>query len=209
MCSARSPGSAYGLYATQKAELETLGARLMHSIPRSRCTVRRRCPPASLRTALRQTYEEIWSGSGGAARSELTVKGMLASVKGLDEYVLSLSPKTDTQRQAFFSANGAVTDINRNRLLMALQISGGVPWPMLTIVVCWSLLMFCGYGLVSPINGTVSRRSDIGALTIGSALFVIVELSDPFSGTFKLSAAPVQQTIEALGDAPALSGGSN
>ncbi|RBP11355.1 uncharacterized protein DUF4239 [Roseiarcus fermentans] len=203
-------GSAYGLYSTQKAELETLGARLMQ-LDSALEVYGPETRPAreALRKAVRQTYDDIWGGSGGAARSELAVTGIFASVKGLDQYVLSLSPKTDTQRQAFFSANGAVSDINRNRLLMALQISGGVPWAMLDIIVCWSLLMFCGYGLVSPINGTVIAALGFGALTIGSALFVIVELSDPFSGTFRLSAAPVQQTIEALGDVPVLSEGSN
>jgi len=193
-------GSAYGLYATQKAELETLGARLMQLDSALEVYGAETLPARdALRQALQQTYADIWSDGERAAQPGVAVKGILADVRALDRYVLTLSPRTDTQRQAFFSANAAVSDINRNRLLMALQISGGVPWPMLTIVVCWSLLMFCGYGLVSPVNGTVVAALGLGAITIASAVFLIVELSDPYSGTFKLSAQPVKETIEALG----------
>ena len=196
-------GSAYGLYSTQKAELETLGARLMQLDSALEVYGPETQPArAALRKALDETYVDIWSDTDGQARSASAVKSILAGVKVLDQYVLSLSPKTDTQRQAFFSANAAVSDINRTRLLMALQISGGISWPMLTIVVCWSLLMFCGYGMVSPANGTVVTALGLGALTIASAVFMIIELSDPYSGTFKLSAAPVRETIEALGPRP-------
>ena len=196
-------GSAYGLYSTQKAELETLGARLMQLDSALAIYGPETLPArAGLRHAVQQTYEEIWGDSAASARSDAVVKSIFAGVKEMDQYILSLSPKTDTQRQAFFSANAAVSDINRTRLLMALQIAGGVPWPMLTIVVCWSLLMFCGYGMVSPANGTVVTALGLGALTIASAVFMIIELSDPYSGTFKLSAAPVRETIEALGPKP-------
>jgi hypothetical protein len=204
-------GSAYGLYSTQKTEIETLGARLMQ-LDSALAVYGPETQPArvALRKALQQTYEDIWGGGAGAPTgSDAPVKRIFAGVKAMDQYILSLAPKTDTQRQAFFAANSAVTDINRNRLLMGLQVSGGVPWPMLEIVVCWSLLMFCGYGLVSPMNGTVVAALGFGAATIASALFVIIELSDPYSGTFKLSAAPVQETIEALGAVPVNTGGSN
>ena len=38
-----------------------------------------------------------------------------------------------------------------------------------------------------------------GAITIASAIFIIAQLSSPYSGAFKLSAVPVTDTIEALG----------
>ncbi len=192
-------GSAYGLYSTQKAELETLAARLMQ-LDSALEVYGPETQPAreGLRKVLRRTYDDIWS-NGVPARSGAVVTDILSGVRALDQYVLTLTPRTDAQRQAFFSASGAVTDINRNQLLMALQISGGIPWPMLTIVVCWSILMFCGYGLVSPANGTVVTALALGAITIASAIFMIIELSDPYSGTFKLSARPIQETIEALG----------
>ena len=78
---------------------------------------------------------------------------------------------------------------------------------MLTIAICWSLLMFCGYGLAPPIDGTVIAAPGFGAITITIAIFVIIQLSDPYSGTLKLSSAPVKETMEALGVCPSGAGG--
>ena len=193
-------GSAYTLYSTQKSELELLGARVMQLDSALEAYGPETQPGRTeLRKAIHQTYDEIWGGSATAGQADAGVKGIFAGTRGLERFMLTLAPKTDVQRQAVINANAAASDINKTRLLMGLQISGGVPWPMLIIVICWSLLMFCGYGLVSPVNRTVIAALGFGAITIASAVFIIIELSDPYSGTFKLSATPVQQTIEALG----------
>jgi hypothetical protein len=194
-------GSAYTLYATQKSELELLCARVLQLDSALEAYGPETQPGRTdLRTEIRQTYDEIWGGSATAGQADAGLKGIFAGTRGLERFMLTLAPKTDVQRQAVINANAAASDINKTRLLMGLQLSGGVPWPMLTIVICWSLLMFCGYGLVSPANRTVIVALGFGAITIASAVFVIIELSDPYSGTFKLSATPVQQTIEALGE---------
>ena len=49
------------------------------------------------------------------------------------------------------------------------------------IVVCWSLLLFCGYGTVSPVNGTVVATLALGAIAVASAIFLILELSRPYA----------------------------
>ena len=195
-------GSAYTLYATQKSELETLGARIMQLDSALEAFGPETQPGReALRKALRQTYDEIWGDSTGTP-SNVDLKSIFAGTRMLDQYLLSLSPKSDGQKQALSMANSAATDINKTRLLMGLQLASGIPWPMLTIVICWSLLMFCGYGLVSPVNRTVIASVGLGAITIASAIFMIVQLSNPYSGAFKLSGAPVTDTIEALGADP-------
>ena len=192
-------GSAYTLYATQKSELETLGARVMQLDSALEAFGPETQPGReALRKALRQTYDEIWGDSTGTP-SNVDLKSIFAGTRMLDQYLLSLSPKSDGQKQALSMASSAATDINKTRLLMGLQLASGIPWPMLTIVICWSLLMFCGYGLVSPVNRTVVASVGLGAITIASAIFMIVQLSNPYSGAFKLSAKPVMDTIEALG----------
>jgi hypothetical protein len=192
-------GSAYTLFATQKSELETLGARVMQlDSALEAYGPETQAGREALRKAIRETYKEIWGDSAGKL-PDADVKSVFLGTKALEQYLLSLSPKSDGQKQALSMANSAASDINKTRLLMGLQLAGGVPWPMLTIVICWSFLMFCGYGLVSPVNRTVLVALGFGAITIASAIFMIVQLSSPYSGAFKLSAAPVTDTIEALG----------
>jgi hypothetical protein len=81
---------------------------------------------------------------------------------------------------------------------MILQLAGGISWPMVAIVVCWSLL-FCGYGLVSPMNATVVATLACGADAVASAILLIIELSHPYSGWFRLPPGALIETIKALG----------
>ena len=168
-------GPACTLYATLKSELETLGARIMQLNSALKSYGSETQPGReALQKALRQTYEEIWGNSAGTP-PDADVKSSFTGTKMLDQYLLSLSPKTDGQKQARSWANSAATDVNKTRLLIGLQLAGGIPWWMLTIVICWSLLMFCGFGLVSLVNRTGIVALGFGAITIASAIFMIVQ----------------------------------
>ncbi len=192
-------GASYTLYATQKGELETLGARSLQ-LDAALEAYGPEAKPArdGLRAAIKQSYDKIWGG-GKLEAEDLTVRSVLEGMKKLDQFLLTLTPKTDAQKQVLATANVAAGMIQQTRLLMMLQLAGGISWPMVAIVVCWSLLLFCGYGLVSPVNGTVVATLALGAIAVASAIFLILELSQPYSGLFRLPPAGVIETIQALG----------
>ena len=129
----------------------------------------------------------------------MDVKTVVSQSKTLDQFLMNLTPKTDAQKQVLATANVAAGQIAQTRILMMLQLAGGISWPMLSIVVCWSLLLFCGYGLVSPVNATVLTALALGSIAVASAIFLIIELSQPYSGLFRIPSGPALQTLEALG----------
>ncbi len=192
-------GASYTLFATQKAELETLGARSLQ-LDAALEAYGPEAKPArdGLRAAIKQSYDKIWGG-GKLEAEDMTVHSVLEGMKRLDRFLLTLTPQTDAQKQVLATASAAAGMIQQTRLLMMLQLAGGISWPMVAIVVCWSLLLFCGYGIVSPVNGTVVATLALGAIAVASAIFLILELSQPFSGLFRLSPAGVIETMQALG----------
>jgi hypothetical protein len=192
-------GSAYTVYATQKAELETLAARTLQ-LDSSLEAFGPEAQPGrdGLRKAITQSYNRIWGG-GAADLSGMDVKSVVAGSKILDQFLMSLTPKTDAQKQVLATANAAANQIEQTRVLMMLQLAGGISWPLLAIVVCWSLLLFCGYGLVSPVNATVVTALALGAIAVASALLIIIELSRPYSGLFRLPPGAMIETLQALG----------
>jgi hypothetical protein len=192
-------GASYTLFATQKAELETLGARSLQ-LDAALEAYGPEAKPAreGLRAAIKQSYDKIWGG-GMLQAEDLSVRSVMDGMKKLDQFLLTLTPKTDAQKQVLVTANVAAGMIQQTRLLMMLQLAGGISWPMLAIVVCWSLLLFCGYGMVSPVNGTVVATLALGAIAVASAILLILELSQPYTGLFRLSPAGVIETMEALG----------
>ncbi len=193
-------GSAYTLYATQKAEIETLEARALQLDSALEAYGPETKPGRDgLRKAIAQSYDKIWGQPHGRSRATWASSPSVAGAKTLEQFLMSLTPKTDAQKQMLATANAAAGQIAQTRVLMMLQLAGGINWPMLAIVVCWSLLLFCGYGLVSPINATVVGSLALGAIAVASAIFLIIELSQPYTGLIKLPPGAIEQTIKALG----------
>jgi hypothetical protein len=191
-------GSSYTLYATQKSELETLAARTLQlDAALEAFGPEAQAGRAGLRKAVEQTYAKIWGGET-ADLTEMNVKSVVAQSKVLDQYLLSLTPKTDAQKQVLATANIAAGQIAQTRILMMLQLAGGISWPLLMVVVCWSLLLFCLYGLVSPVNATVLTTLALGAIAVASAIFLIIELSEPYAGALRIPPGAMLQAIQAL-----------
>jgi hypothetical protein len=57
----------------------------------------------------------------------------------------------------------------------------------LVILMLWLTITFASFGLFSPWNTTVLC---ICALSVGSAMFLILEMDAPFDGLLKVSADP-------------------
>ena len=191
-------GSAYTLYATQKAEIETLAARSLQ-LDSALEGYGPEAQPArdGLRKAITESYDKIW-GRETADLEGMDVKSVVTGAKGLNQFLMSLTPKTDAQKQMLSTANAAASQIEQTRVLMMLQLAGGINWAMLAIVMCWSLLLFCGYGLVSPVNATVVASLALGAVAVASAIFLIIELSQPYTGLIKIPPGAIEETIKAL-----------
>lgn len=74
-----------------------------------------------------------------------------------------------------------------------------VSWPLVTVVVLWSILLFCGFGMLSRINATTIAALGFGGFALGSALFLIIELSQPYTGLFRVPPAALEQSIQEMG----------
>jgi hypothetical protein len=51
------------------------------------------------------------------------------------------------------------------------------------------MILFCGFGVLSRINPTTIVALGFSAFTVGSALFLILELNQPFSRRWHMSAS--------------------
>jgi hypothetical protein len=58
--------------------------------------------------------------------------------------------------------------------------------------------LFCGYGVLSRLNATTLTALGFGAFAVGSAIFLILELSQPFSGVFRIPSGTYDQMLESL-----------
>jgi uncharacterized membrane protein len=90
------------------------------------------------------------------------------------------------------------TSINNQHLQISLQLNNALSRSFMTILISWACLLFFGFGMLARSNRASVAGLAVGAISVASAIFLIVELSDPYSSVFRLSPAPVLQTTEAI-----------
>lgn len=194
-------GSAYGFYSTQKAELETFATRAIQ-LDLALAEYGPETTPA--RVKMKETFQVVYDTFWGKNADNLdpvslTVAPVLGHLRAMDEYIAALTPQTPAQRQFAAAAGFNAGLIEQTRLLISLQLASPVSWPLVIVVVSWALILFIGYGLLSRVNGTTIVALGFGAFAVASAVMLILELSQPFTGVFRLPAGAFMQMLAAIG----------
>ncbi len=81
---------------------------------------------------------------------------------------------------------------------MSIQIAGTISSPFGGILVSWMSLLFLGFGVIGRLNLAVAVSMALGACVIGSAMFLILDLGQPFTGFTRISPAPLLLAIDSL-----------
>lgn len=196
--------TAYGVYTAQKAGLEALVSEALQFDQ----VLTEYGPEANVGRALLKTQatadrRQFWesnvsAGSLPYSEALANVSTSLANMRERDAFLDALKPTTDLQKRLLELARQLTTSIGQTRLAMSLRMDSPVPWPLLAIVVSWSLLLFCGAGLLSQINATTLTSMAFGAFSVASAIFLILELSQPYTGLFHVSPATFERITEGI-----------
>ena len=182
----------------QKAELETMASRAL-MVDQALAQYGREAKPArdKLREALGQSYDLFWRGADSDP-NQLKVDVALTRWKAVSDVLGSLGATTAAQKEALAVAKSDFGLMEQTRLLMSLQLSSPVAWPLIISVLGWSMFLFCGFGVLSGVNPTTVVALGLGAVSVASAMFLVLDLSQPYSGLFRVPATALQQTIEAI-----------
>ena len=152
----------------------------------------------SLRTLLRQSVppmaDRIWhehtNPTGKLARFEPSVEAW-AFYDALEH----LSPNNDTQRSLQSRAIAAFTEGAQMRLRLFTQTGSSIPTPFLVIMVFWLSAIFVSATLFARANMVVTISLFVCALSFAGAIFLILELDDPFTGLMGISSSTLRNAL--------------
>jgi hypothetical protein len=188
--------SAKGSYDAQGAALTQLGSNvvvldriLAHYGPETKEA------RDLLRSAVGHFVDTVWAKS--AANAPGGPPG--GNYEGLYDMIQGLSPKDDKQRSLQTQALAIALSLGQTRWAMYEQGLGSVSMPLLVILVLWLSLILASFGLFAPVNGTVIASLCACALSVSAAIFLILEMYSPFSGTIHLSSVPMRAALARLG----------
>ncbi len=193
--------TAYGVYSGQNLAIQTLAAKVLQ-LDLALADYGPDATPvrAQVRRNLAKTIDEIWGVNESDA--DFVANNFAAAVQNLrsrEKALEGLSPSTDEQRRALAAAMSTVESIGQSRLQMSFALSNPVCYPLILMVVGWATFLFCGYGLMSKGNAMSVVAGFVGAIAVSSAVYLILDLSDPYSGIFRASSAPLEQVLAVMG----------
>ena len=188
--------TAYGVFSIQQTELQTIAARALEFD----LEMREYGPEGDrardiLRTDLVWAHEQFWGDAQSAAEAyDASYKAMGSMRRHFD----NLQPKTDAQTQLLADARRNYAFIGEQRILMSMQASTPVSWPLIYAVTAWSCLMFGGMGLLSRPNATTLAMLVLGAISVALAIFLILEFNKPYTSSIRVSPVALEQAIVQL-----------
>lgn len=192
--------TAYGVYAGQNTAIQTLAAKVLQF---DRALEDYGPEASAARTQLRQglatSIDKVWGTSESDRNfAAHNFAAALQSQRGWDAILTSLHPSTDAQKQALAAATSTIVSINQARLQMSFALANPVSIPLVVTVVAWATLLFFGYGLLSGGNVASFVVLAVGALAVASAAYLILDLSGPYAGLFRVSSAPLDQVLAVM-----------
>jgi hypothetical protein len=135
----------------------------------------------AVRQDVRRTHDAIWSPTG-VRPENLNSAALQNAGRAKRLQLAALTPKTDAQQQLKSGAFALADN----------------PWPFLAVLMFWIAALFLGFGLLARFNATVVVTLFLGALSVAGAIFLILELSEPYRGILQVSDAPLRNAIAQL-----------
>jgi hypothetical protein len=189
--------SAKSSYDTQKNELTDMSSKvilldrvLAHYGPEAKEA------RDELRNTAASALNNIWSKEqSGLSEMEPVPTGS----EVLFDKIQALSPKNDAQRSIHSQALNLVFSLGETRWLMYEQRAGSGSVPLLMVLIFWLTALFVSFGLFAPRNATVFATLLVSAISVSFAIFLILELYNPYIGAIRLSDAPLRSALAHLG----------
>src|SRR5271157_303348 len=188
--------SGKGFYDTQSSEVTQLAADVVlldkilnHFGPETK-EIR-----ALLRSSVARMVDVTWARDG----SDNTHFAPPAASEALFDKIQELSPHNDSQRFLQSQALSTAIKLGQTRSLMVAQKTSSVPMPLLAILVFWLTLLFMSFGLFVRANVVVVVSLFASALAVCAAIFLILEMYQPYSGWIQVSSAPLRAALAQLG----------
>src|ERR1700729_3932989 len=190
--------TAFSVYATQQTEAQSLGPVIIElDVLLEEYGADVQGARTGLREALGRARRRFFGDVKHGPQAH-TIEETRATMYWMNTYFDKLQPPSERHRQLLNSARDLAKKFAETNMLMARQLANPFPPFVMGVVVCWASALFLGNGLAAPPNAVTILAHLAGAIAIGSAIFLILELSTPYTGLIRLSPDSLDRMLEVL-----------
>lgn len=152
-----------------------------------------------LRVAIRQSIEPfadiLWREKREADNAPFHAS---AAGEALYLGIQALTPHDELHRSLQARAVQISNDLAQTRLLLFVEKGNLIPVPFLAVLTFWLVIIFFSFSLFATLNATVLTFMSFLALSASCAIFLILELSAPFTGLLAISSEPLRHALAPL-----------
>jgi hypothetical protein len=148
---------------------------------------------ALLHDIVASDIERLWAKDRGAA----AYAPLSAQRQGqrLFEGIAGLPTNTKLELFGQSRALDLLASVAETRRLLAEQARGSLTRPFLVVLISWLVILFFGFGLFTRFNATVVAALAVGSLSVAGAIFLILEMNQPYGGWMQVSSAPLRDAL--------------
>ncbi len=141
--------------------------------------------------------DRIWHENSSPSGELAPFEASAAALSLFDE-ILKLSPRNEMQRSLQARAISTLQEIGKTRLLLFAEAGAAIPVPFLVVLIFWLAIIFASFSLFADNNATTIVALCIFALSASAAIFLVLELGQPFTGLMRISSEPLRNALAPL-----------
>jgi len=139
-----------------------------------------------LRELISTAASRIWQENAERNRHEPTFV-VSGTADRFYNAVEGLTPANEEQTSLKSRIVQATTEIGRTRVLVFTQSDNAIPVPFFIVLTFWLVVIFASFSVFAEPSPIVIASILVFAFSVSSALFLIVDLSQPFDGLMQIS----------------------
>jgi hypothetical protein len=188
--------SAKGSFDAQDAAVKTAAANIMTL---DRHLARYGPETKRVRDELHDIVAARIETTWGRKSPKRTMAETTVLAEAIENQILALAPGTEAQRWFKGQALDLAEDVLRTRWRVLESVSGSDATTFMPVVIAWLTLTFLSFGLFAPRNATVLVSLLAASLSVAAAVYLLLELGTPYSGSIMVSSAPLRYALTHLG----------
>jgi hypothetical protein len=182
-------GAAVEHAAADVVALDRLLARYGHETVDIRKTLRR---------VVEHRINTIWVAEPGATLAQID-SDPAQEFERIGTLISNLEAQAGNQQWLKSRALEATESLLAARWGIFAGRESAIPNAFLVIITFWLAAAFAGYTLFAPRNGTMTGILVVSAFSVACAIFLILELGNPFEGRIVVSGDPMRFALAHLG----------
>ena len=154
----------------------------------------------SLRKAIPRVADRIWreGQSAEAVASQSSSFQVAAEGEGFYQQIQNLAPSTDNQREIRDRLLQVTVDAAQERFLLFSHLGSSIPTLFLVVLLFWLAVLCASFALLARPNATTLASLIVCALSVSGAIFLILELDEPFSGFMSIDSEPLLHALPSI-----------